>query len=878
MKLIRLYFIVLLATTWFSETFAGAADPILFPRPAAIERDVQFWTRIFSQVDTKHGLIHDVWNLGVIYEEIRLPTGVSSRIKQRYVKKVKKRYKRILTKLAKGKRKRLSAQDKRVLSLWPKNVTRGTLRKAAKGLRFQLGQSDKFLAGLIRSGAWINHIVKTLKDMGLPTEIASLPHVESSFNPRAYSRVGAAGLWQFTRSTGRRFMRIDHVVDERMDPFKASVAAARLLKNNYAITGSWPLALTAYNHGAAGMRNAARKMGTTDITTILRRYKSRTFKFASRNFYVAFLAAVDVQHDAKKYFGTIKSNPEVKDEIVKLPAYLSVKEVSKALGISKGNLKRNNPALRPAVWNGNKHIPRGYELRLAPNSVQGSAQEAIARIAAKHLHAKQKRDKYHRVRRGQTLSVIAARYRVSVRDIVALNSLRSRNRIRVGQLLRLPARGQKVRPVRLASKTKKKPASKRITKTGKYKVRRGDSVFRIAKKFNMTEKQLLAMNHIRRKNRIYPGQLLRVKAIKPKTTRLAKAPPTKPAKKPIQVASLDKKQAAPLIEAAESKAAPKSSAAETTSTITTPVADTAATSMQATTDQVATTTTQGSGSVQTDTIAGAVSPTLSTQEPPTSSSSTTPMLENPPEQLSPAETSVLMTASPDDSMEATGGSSADLTDSPLAVAKLDNIEPDLSKVSKSNIELPPLDTLDDVFDRQNEVIASGEIAEPQNDLSADPSDYSVSKRNTIEVQAAETLGHYAEWLGIRASRLRRINKMRYRKPVVIGKRLKLDFRKVKPDEFERQRKEYHRALQGEFFERFQIVGSKQHRIRRGDSLWVLAKRKYRVPMWLVRQYNPDLDLSNVRRGSKVTFPKLEPRDKPAEPEAAATSKRLRSTG
>lgn len=873
MKLIRFYLIVLLSTAWFSETFAaGAADPILFPRPAAIERDVQFWTRIFSQVDTQHGLIHDDWNLAVVYEEIKLPAGVSSRIQQRYIKKIKKHYKHILLKLAKGKRKRLSAQEKRVLSLWPKNVTRSTLRKATRRLRFQLGQSDKFLAGLIRSGAWRNHIIKTLKDMGLPTEIASLPHVESSFNPKAYSRVGAAGLWQFTRSTGRRFMRVDHVVDERMDPFKASVAAARLLENNYAITGSWPLALTAYNHGAAGMRRAARKMGTTDITTILRRYKSRSFKFASRNFYVAFLAAVDVQHDAKKYFGTVKPNPEVIDEIVKLPSYLSVKTLTKALGISKDKLKRKNPALRPAVWNGNKHIPRSYELRLAPNSVQGSAQEAIARIVPKYLHAKQKRDKYHRVRRGQTLSVIAARYRVSVRDIVALNSLRSRNRIRVGQLLRLPARGQKVRPIRVASKTKKKPAPKQVSKSAKYKVRRGDSVFRIAKKFNMTEKQLLAMNHIRRKNRIYPGQFLRVKAVKPKTTRLAKAKatPTKPAKKPIQLASLDNKHAAPLkVKPAGSKAAPDSRPTETT-TSTTPVADATARSIQTGTGQAAATT---QDSRQTDTIAGAVSPTLSTQDLP--ASSTTP---TPPEQLSPTGTSILKaTASPDDSMKAAGDGSAKRT-GPLAVANLNNVEPDLRKATKSNIERPPLDALYAVIDRQNEVIASGEIAEPQNDLSADPSDYSVSKRNTIEVQAAETLGHYAEWLGIRASRLRRINKMRYKKPVVIGKRLKLYFRKVKPDEFERQRREYHRTLQGEFFERFQIVGSKQHVIRRGDSLWVLAKRKYRVPMWLVRQYNPDLDLSNIRRGYKVTFPKLEPRERPTEPEAAATSGKSRLTG
>jgi membrane-bound lytic murein transglycosylase D len=145
------------------------------------------------------------------------------------------------------------------------------------------------------------------------------------------------------------------------------------------------------------------------------------------------------------------------------------------------------------------------------------------------------------------------------------------------------------------------------------------------------------------------------------------------------------------------------------------------------------------------------------------------------------------------------------------------------------------------------------------DLAADPSDYSVASNNTIEVQAAETLGHYAEWLNLRASQLRRINRMRYGKPVVIGKRLKLDFSRVTPEEFERARKEYHRLLQEEFFTQFQIAGSEKHVIRRGESLWVLAKRKYKIPMWLLRQYNPDLSINNVKPGTEVTFPRIEAR-------------------
>jgi membrane-bound lytic murein transglycosylase D len=192
---------------------------------------------------------------------------------------------------------------------------------------------------------------------------------------------------------------------------------------------------------------------------------------------------------------------------------------------------------------------------------------------------------------------------------------------------------------------------------------------------------------------------------------------------------------------------------------------------------------------------------------------------------------------------------------------------DSSNLASDEIEnKPDTDPNDEGLDTQ---IGSGEptsIAEEAEqdaqdnlDLAADPSDYGVAKDHTIEVQAAETLGHYAEWLNLRASQLRRINRMRYGKPVVIGKRIKLDFSRVTPEQFEHQRKEYHRVLQEEFFTQFQIAGSEKHIIRRGDSLWILAKRKYKIPMWLLRQYNPDLSINNVKPGTEVTFPRIEAR-------------------
>jgi len=191
-----------------------------------------------------------------------------------------------------------------------------------------------------------------------------LPHVESSFNPAAYSKVGAAGLWQFMRSTGRRYMRIDGAVDDRLDPFRSTEAAAQLLAYNYHVLGTWPLALTAYNHGTAGVLRAKETLGTDDIVKIVRSYTSRTFGFASRNFYVSFLAALDIDRNPEKYFGALQRNGEVRFHELQLPAYVPATSLERALKIDGATLRALNPALLPSVWNGAQRVPKAYRLRL----------------------------------------------------------------------------------------------------------------------------------------------------------------------------------------------------------------------------------------------------------------------------------------------------------------------------------------------------------------------------------------------------------------------------------------------------------------------------------------------------------------------------------
>jgi membrane-bound lytic murein transglycosylase D len=157
---------------------------------------------------------------------------------------------------------------------------------------------------------------------------------------------------------------------------------------------------------------------------------------------------------------------------------------------------------------------------------------------------------------------------------------------------------------------------------------------------------------------------------------------------------------------------------------------------------------------------------------------------------------------------------------------------------------------------EDEPIEVNALAAEQDVLAADPSDYSVTASNEITVQALETLGHYADWLEIPTQRLRNINSLEFREAVVIGQQLELDFAGVDAATFEQRRRAYHQQIQSEFFAAYRIDEIETHMIKPGESLWVLAERRYKVPVWLLRQYNPDLNFDRIQPGAAVKFPRL----------------------
>lgn len=621
---------------WCTPLKADTSDA--FAYPPELEPDVRFWIRIYTEVTTDQGLLHDDWYLGLVYEALRFDPSDSPRQRERIVEQAKARYAALLRRFAAGDTENLTPHERRILHAFGDKTTPAGYRDAIERIRFQLGQADRFHEGLIRAQAYEAAISRVLADRGVPPEIGALPHVESSFNPAAYSRVGAAGLWQFMPGTARRYMRVDGVVDQRLDPYTATEAAANLMLYNYRLLGSWPLAVTAYNHGPGGLKRAQDELGSNNIAVIVKHYQGATFGFASRNFYVAFLAALEVDRHAEKYFGPLTHLPETQSTVVILPDYVAVDALARAFKADLGALRVLNPALRPPVWNKTRLVPRGYELRIPGSPPAADIAAAWARLPPAERFVAQRNDGAHRARRGETLASIAAASGVTLNRLLAANDLGTSRELARGETVHIPM--------------------------------------------------------------------------------------------------------------------PASRAAETL-----PAADAAAPAPP---------------------VEVAAAPALERQPPPP---------KEPVSQQQAMSTALLPAAAP-----------------------------------------------------------SG---------NGDNTDYSVGADNTVIVQAAETLGHLADWSKVSSASLRALNKLHKNAMVTLGHKVKLDLSQVSAAQFEAARRDYHRQLQESFFATHRISGTENYVVKKGESLWIIAQQHADLPVWLVAEYNPDVDFGEVRPGTTIALPRVE---------------------
>ncbi|MCP4626750.1 MAG: transglycosylase SLT domain-containing protein [bacterium] len=732
-----------------------------FPLCPSIQPNVNFWLKIYTQYSSDQGVIHDKRQMGRIYGVIPLvdPYRAGGRkINNKRIKAVKKKYKAILSKLMQGKPP-AGAEEQRVAKQFGPESNAAVFRSAMRNLRCQTGQKDRFRKGLIRSGAYIDEIKQIFRDVGLPEDLAYLPHVESSFNPKAYSKFGASGMWQFTRATGKRFMKVGYTIDERRDPILSSHAATKLLQQNYSKLNTWPMAITAYNHGVTGMRRAQRKKGSYE--RIFKEYRSRIFKFASRNFYSEFLAAREAAKNYRQYFGALELNRPRKTHAIELSGYVSLPEVARHLDLDLAEMRALNPALRDPIFREQKYVPRGYQLQL-PDRYDRDWNQLIAQLPRELYRHNQKRSSIYTVRRGDTAGKIAKKHGVKLNDLIAVNNLDRRATIYVNQNLRIPLPEDK--SVRLAknTKAKKKPAASAQT----------DIADKPAMRASAANIDL--------------------------TTAVDRNPP-----------------------------AQKGKTAGTNSATATPI-------HRPLTNQMA----------EFLLAQGAVAeyqPQESTSAFNTGSTGRKANLLEP-------ETVPLLADLTGDSINAVVRESSRQIQSDSELMTKDN-EIALIPAQPQFIALKPTEAGDKPSIKPN--IMQGHFAVDRVSMQGGKS------IGHIRVEAEETLGHYAEWLNVPASEIRRLNGFRYGQPLHLSQKIKIPLGRVSKNDFEVKRFEYHQELAEDFFASYRIEKVWTYSIKRGDNIWTLSHQEFEVPVWLIKHYNGNVDFGALVPSQKLLIPVVE---------------------
>ena len=407
------------------------------------EVEIDFWKKMFAEYRETQVVFHDRRDLRVVYKVAEFTRGIrddkaEAERQSRILKKKKHHFRTLLLTLS--RREPRSEKESQIVTLLEElghKPTASLYRRLARDLRYQRGLREQFAEGITRSGLYLEAIHEILREEGVPAELGLLPHVESAFQWSAVSKAGAVGMWQFVKGTARSYMTVNRYVDQRLDPLESTRVAARLLRDNYEALKTWPLAITAYNYGRSGMMRAKKRHGA-DMLLIARNYKSRRFGFASRNFYPEFLAAAEVVRNQHLYFSDLALSPSLEYELLVLPGSYRVTVFEEVDGLDRTTLREYNPFLTSLVWKEGV-LPAGVNLRLPPTTLE-AVKEALskARPVTSSFELASDGVMIYRVRGGDTVGKIAARFGSSIGAIRRSNGLSNANLIVPGQRLRIP--------------------------------------------------------------------------------------------------------------------------------------------------------------------------------------------------------------------------------------------------------------------------------------------------------------------------------------------------------------------------------------------------------------------------------------------------------
>lgn len=366
-------------------TFSDAA----FPAPPELQPQIAFWRQVYSSWGRHQVALHDNRYLDIIYGVVTLPgpIGESQTADQKnFVKGHIETLADLLRQVEyKTAANALLTPSEQALANHIKASSGGpsALSGASDRLRSQRGMRERFKRGLEISGRYDAAFRSVFREAGLPEDLAYLPHVESSFQNHAASSVGASGMWQFMPGTARQFGMLNAAVDERRDPVASAQGAARYLRGARDSLESWPLALTSYNHGVGGMKQAREAFGN-DFAAIVRNYSGPGFGFASRNFYAEFLAARDIARNPQRFFPEgISYEPPLNLDRVRLRQTVSASTLASYYEVGLWELNGLNKAWNPAAQQGRIPLPAGTMVWLPAGTIsrlvqRGTADQAIA--------------------------------------------------------------------------------------------------------------------------------------------------------------------------------------------------------------------------------------------------------------------------------------------------------------------------------------------------------------------------------------------------------------------------------------------------------------------------------------------------------------------
>jgi membrane-bound lytic murein transglycosylase D len=344
----------------------------VFDIPKGLETNVKFWTDIYTKYTTDQGVLHDSEHIDLIYKEIDFRS-ISSRgdldiyqkerAKIKILKEAKKQIISMLKKLEEIKDpSELNEEEKRIWEAF-KNEETPKKFKVAQGknrLRFQLGQRDRVIQGIFFSGRYLEEFETIFREQGIPIELTRIAFVESSFNVMARSKVGASGIWQIMPYTAKGFMKKDPAFDLRNHPIEATKLAAKLFRNNYNMLKAWPLAVTGYNHGPAGVLRLTKRYKTRELGELVENVSSsKSFGFASRNFYASFLAILKIEAEAPKYFGQVQWSELLNQVNLKTEFPIKYADLLRWFDGSDEKLQIYNPHINKIARTGKKDIPAG---------------------------------------------------------------------------------------------------------------------------------------------------------------------------------------------------------------------------------------------------------------------------------------------------------------------------------------------------------------------------------------------------------------------------------------------------------------------------------------------------------------------------------------